>query len=597
MPPSSLGNGLVHDSRLSLSERAYTVRSANNADLATGIPWSGFVANFNSMNSVGFRPAQVRSKIEVIATGTDTSRLEVIDQSVYISDDDANFRTEIETYLFANVSAEQGFTNFAPAALGARPTSVETFSIPGALAGGPELGFSLAWVYDDDALPWELRVGLDVSDMATQIYHLRVQGYRPISISSRERGGISEYAAVFVDDGMPHSDWEVSLGIDDFDIAFVAQDKWDNGLYAFRGTTEHGTWTRFNMIWTKRPPGLALEPRFNLTLSTFQTEDALRRSEGYHLESLDRYLLNGYDRYAAIWVRYEPCLRWAGTWFGANDPDYVSKYQMFHDQALVAMNFTGMTPGAQWIRPSSTLHIVDGGQMVLNRAYTFAPAIYPDTEIDAPFRLASISKSITAAAVVDVMNDASLPLTTSFTAAANIANVTPASMSAPTVLDVLRSLGGFRGQNAVQVNNVVVSAAGDPVSYIPCDGADLQNDTLNCGSCGLECPVLYADTEYAVGQCNDGVCGGPYWYETLYNETPFFHPTISCAEMCADNSRTCVARGCSGKTGYMCAYALGEGCLINFMGIVAWTGECNEDIPPFELDTGVVPAIGCCCDD
>jgi len=84
MPPSSLGNGLVHDSRLSLSERVNTI-NANNADLATGMPWSGFVENFNSMGRVGFRPAQVRSKIEVIATGTDTSRLEVIDQSVYFA--------------------------------------------------------------------------------------------------------------------------------------------------------------------------------------------------------------------------------------------------------------------------------------------------------------------------------------------------------------------------------------------------------------------------------------------------------------------------------------------------------------------------------
>jgi hypothetical protein len=44
-PPSSLGNGLVHDSRLSLSERNYGL-IANNAEFASGVPWSTFVTNF-----------------------------------------------------------------------------------------------------------------------------------------------------------------------------------------------------------------------------------------------------------------------------------------------------------------------------------------------------------------------------------------------------------------------------------------------------------------------------------------------------------------------------------------------------------------------
>lgn len=396
------------------------------------------------MNRVRFRPAQVRSEVVVTPTGADTSRLEIVDQSVYISDDDANYRTEIETYLFGSLAAEQGLTNFAPAALGARPTSIETFSIAGA-NGGPELGFSLAWVYDDDAYPWELRVGLNATAMLIEIDQLALQGYRPISISSRKRGALSEYSAVFVADGMPTNDWEVSLGLDAAHIETEAQAKWADGLYPFRGSAEHGSWTHFNLIWTKRPPGLAVEVRLNLDLSTFETEDALRRAQGYNLESLDRYKHDGFIRYAAIWVRYEPCMRWVGTQFDPLDTDYVSKYQMFHDQTLVAMNFTGMNPGAEWTRPSSTLHIAEAGQIVLNRAYTFAPAIYPDTQLDAPFRLASVAKSITAAAVVDVMNDASLPLTTSYVDAANIALMAPQTMDAASVLDTLRSMGGFRG--------------------------------------------------------------------------------------------------------------------------------------------------------
>jgi hypothetical protein len=139
--------------------------------------------------------------------------------------------------------------------------------------------------------------------------------------------------------------------------------------------------------------------------------------------------------------------------------------------------------------------------------------------------------------------------------------------------------------------------AEDAVPDLPCGGVDLQTDPLNCGSCGLECPVLYADTEYAVGQCNDGVCGGPYWYEEAYYEFPFVYPAISCAEICANDSRTCVERGCSGKTGYMCGYLWQEGCLnAEFPLMIGWTGGCTENVSWPEFDLSLQPALGCCCD-
>jgi len=35
----------------------------------------------------------------------------------------------------------------------------------------------------------------------------------------------------------------------------------------------------------------------------------------------------------------------------------------------------------------------------------------------------------------------------------------------------------------------------------------------------------------------------------------------------------------------------------HLFGVIDWTGECNEDVPPFEFDDSVEPAIGCCCND
>jgi hypothetical protein len=119
--PSSLGNGLVHDSRLSLGTNSHQEVASNTKFALEGVAWSSFVTDYDAMRRVGFRPAQLHSEITVTPESAEESRLTVVDRSLYIADDDANYRTEIETYLFPAGAAEQGATTFAPAALGARP--------------------------------------------------------------------------------------------------------------------------------------------------------------------------------------------------------------------------------------------------------------------------------------------------------------------------------------------------------------------------------------------------------------------------------------------------------------------------------------------
>ena len=165
-------------------------------------------------------------------------------------------------------------------------------------------------------------------------------------------------------------------------------------------------------------------------------------------------------------------------------------------------------------------------------------------------------------------------------------------------LSLILTLAGCRGP--LPCPDCEADDEEDPVPDLPCGGADLQTDALNCGSCGNECPIGHAGTEYAVGQCKDGQCGGLNWYEQVYSD-PDDLPQISCAEACASDSATCVEQGCSGKTGYICAYFFGEGCLFTdpFAAITDWTGACADDVPWPDFDPpddGVRPALGCCCE-
>jgi hypothetical protein len=97
--PSSLGNGLVHDSRLDLRAGSYH-RGASAAQLAAGVDWASFVAPHAEKVRVGFRPSQVEANVR-LDPSNDVQILRIEDRSVYICDDDANYRTVTKTHVFS----------------------------------------------------------------------------------------------------------------------------------------------------------------------------------------------------------------------------------------------------------------------------------------------------------------------------------------------------------------------------------------------------------------------------------------------------------------------------------------------------------------
>jgi hypothetical protein len=129
-----------------------------------------------------------------------------------------------------------------------------------------------------------------------------------------------------------------------------------------------------------------------------------------------------------------------------------------------------------------------------------------------------------------------------------------------------------------------------PLSDLPCDGADLMTDNLNCGTCGHECFLWYVGTEYEAGTCKEGKCG-PVWSTCI--EGP---PLANCAEVCAAFSHTCVANGCSGKTAMLFDALYGAGCgPSDGAPVVTLTGGCDEPIP-WMTPTENHIEVTCCCD-
>jgi CubicO group peptidase (beta-lactamase class C family) len=458
VPALALGNGLVHDSRFDLDAGPRT-KVYTDAQLSAGVDWAEFVSEHAAKIAVGFRPTQVDADYDLSLSGRSTE-LRVTDRAVYVSDDDANYKTETKTYVFGSPTEERNSLPPGPWTGNTvrRPTAIDTFSL------GTKVGATIVWTYDANPVPWRLIVGEPQAVFEQTVETLRGQGYRPISLASRQRLDQLEYAAIFVADGVPRDDWRVTLGAWSSPLSQAYDNQWASGFYpsqrSFADGTGTGTTARHNVIWTRRQPGLKVQVRQNLDQTLFEQEDAYWRVRGYHLESANIYRNFAQTRrFHGVWVQYDPYLRWQGTAWDETDETYVKRYKPLHDQVIQSMTLAGSNIEGEAFRPSATLHVFEGSNLVLNRAYTYAPATYPDTPENAPFALASVSKSITAAAVVREMAIQGLPLTTAFWVLIGVSPF-PSQTAVPSVEDVLRNLGGFAVGPTSYADHSAIESAG-----------------------------------------------------------------------------------------------------------------------------------------
>jgi len=119
----------------------------------------------------------------------------------------------------------------------------------------------------------------------------------------------------------------------------------------------------------------------------------------------------------------------------------------------------------------------------------------------------------------------------------------------------------------------------EPLPDLPCGGADLMTDNLNCGTCGNECWVWYEGSQYQAGGCEQGECSRSTW---SICSTPYFGAT--CEEVCG--GRECLPGGCSGLTAMVFEVLPFHGCPTSseltsgdYKPVMLLTGACDEPIP------------------
>lgn len=131
----------------------------------------------------------------------------------------------------------------------------------------------------------------------------------------------------------------------------------------------------------------------------------------------------------------------------------------------------------------------------------------------------------------------------------------------------------------------------DPVPDLPCEGVDLMNDPLNCGTCGNECKRGRPDTPWEAFSCQAGECG-PNW-SICESEAS----GSTCAEICASFDRSCYAAGCGGYTALLLNFGFDGYCGTKSEPFETMTGACDEPISwtsPFP-GQGYNTYVSCCC--
>ncbi|RMG95462.1 MAG: hypothetical protein D6705_13565 [Deltaproteobacteria bacterium] len=443
--PRTIGMGTPYDTRpmVGIDETFSDVfdAAAWEAGVVVGDGFPG--ARYSHLRDLGFFALQpvVRSPM-VVADGGAGLRMTYEDDGLYMFDVDSIFRTEVTISLRDAEQAQAAYEDFGAthelAGDGLRPYALELFSVPNP-GGAPLRGEAVAWVLDGYTDDWVVEGLLSPNELLVRADLWAEVGYRPLCVSSRELGGQTEYAAIFVRDRIDPATTRTWLSLTEDELADLADGLGEQVPFSI--TSREGA-AVFDVLTAAPESQQDAAMAVGLSAAEFRSQDADWRRAGYHLVTAVPYHTPGGDRWVGVWQRYgnafrslrEPSGSW-GTWAGI--------------QAKAAA--TVMAGGPR----QGQLAVLEENQLAYRAAYTTAPEVRPDTTFTTAFPIGSASKSIVAALLLQALSEQGrgpdAPLVkvmgwdpATFTdGSAEMTDVDYTGLGAVTVGDVLAHKAGF----------------------------------------------------------------------------------------------------------------------------------------------------------
>lgn len=262
---------------------------------------------------------------------------------------------------------------------GYRPVLVDGFTV-----GGQAL---FAAVFEKSSgVAWAARHGLTSAQYQMEFNTYVAQGYRPVSVSGYSVGAQDYYAAIWDKSSGPA--WVARHGLtaaqyqSEFDrLAALGYQPVDVSGYAVNGRD------RYAAIWNQsNTPFVA---RHGLTAAQYQAEFTKYLNQGYRLHTVDGYTVGGQDRYMAVW----------------QNTNYTAAQLRSIDQNVTAFMRQYGVPGASMAIAKNDRLVYASGFGVADQGTGSA------VTVNSRFRIASVSKPITSAAIFTLIEQGRLRLT------------------------------------------------------------------------------------------------------------------------------------------------------------------------------------------
>jgi CubicO group peptidase (beta-lactamase class C family) len=233
---------------------------------------------------------------------------------------------------------------------------------------------------------WVARHGLTSAQYQAEFDKRVAEGYRLVDISGYTVGSSPRFAALFVKTTGPA--WQARHGLTsaEYQTAFNQLTQQGYRLVRVSGYTVDGQ-DRYAAIFVQQS-GPGWVARHGMTSAQYQEEFDIRRYQGYRLKDVSGYEVAGQARYAAIWH---------------------SESMLDADLSLIDKKIQAYV--TQHSVPGLSIAIAKNERLVYAEGYGFADTTTKERVTPKHlFRIASVSKPITAVAVMELVENGKLTL-------------------------------------------------------------------------------------------------------------------------------------------------------------------------------------------
>jgi len=307
--------------------------------------------------------------------------------------------------------------------------------VSGYESGGEE---RFAAIWDQSTGPeWTARYGMSSEDYQRELEAQRNRGFRPVLVNGYTLKGTDRYVAIWEKDS--GVEWIARHGLtssqyqQEFDQHFAQGYR----LVHISGYAVGGE-PRYATIWDKSegPQWIA---RYGMSSKEYQFEFDERAASDYRLKTVSGYYADGQYLYAAIWEQDK-----GDPWIarhGLSPEEYQLQFDDLRYQGYRPVGISGYSDGRnseqyaaiwrndaysfeelslidgiveqarkKWELPAISFAVAKDGRLVFAKAYGFADASGNPVHANSLFRIASLSKPITSAAVLRLIEDGKLRL-------------------------------------------------------------------------------------------------------------------------------------------------------------------------------------------